>query len=103
MPVGGEMDFVCADHPRWAVRYVAQLRARLARLAQMRDELSAIRFDGAYDGADLLGYLDDECDTVRTALAGVDREVEAWAGEACESRAADAADAARDQRRCDGA
>ncbi|EFG83122.1 hypothetical protein GHA01_27730 [Novacetimonas hansenii] len=93
---GGEMDTICADHPRWAVRYVAQLRARLLRLSQIRSELSATRFEGAYDGADLLGYLDDECDTVRTALARVDQEVEAWASDMGESRAADAADAARD-------
>ncbi|PYD74964.1 hypothetical protein CFR71_11930 [Novacetimonas pomaceti] len=91
-------DFLCGDHPRWAVRYVAQLWARLARLAEMRAELSAARFEGAYDGADLIGYLDDECDTVRATLAGVGAEITQRQHEEAEDRAATAADAARDGR-----
>ncbi|MCW4590786.1 hypothetical protein NO263_09345 [Gluconacetobacter entanii] len=84
----------------WAMRYEAQLRARLVRLGQIRAELSATRFDGTYDGADLLGYLEDECDTLRTALARVGQEAADRAHDAAENRAADAADAARDRRLC---
>lgn len=58
-----------ADEPAWVARYVAQLEQRLARLAAIRAELAAIRFDGAYDGADILGYLDDEMETVTMAMA----------------------------------
>ncbi|POF63631.1 hypothetical protein CFR73_09945 [Novacetimonas maltaceti] len=93
---------ICADYPDWAVRYEAQLKARLARLGQIRAELSATRFEGTYDGADLLGYLEDECDTLRLALARVEDEVAQRAHAAAQDRAADAADAARDLRLCEG-
>lgn len=57
------------DEPAWVATYVIQLRRRLDRLAAIRAELAADCFDGAYDGVDILGYLDDEMETVRMAMA----------------------------------
>lgn len=57
------------EEPAWVARYVAQLAHRRDRLMAMRAELSAARFDGAYDNTDIVGYLDDEIETVRMAMA----------------------------------
>ncbi|WNM09490.1 hypothetical protein RI056_05955 [Komagataeibacter nataicola] len=35
----------------------------------MRAELAATRFDGAYDTTDIVGYLDDEMQTLRQHMA----------------------------------
>ncbi|GCE83817.1 hypothetical protein [Komagataeibacter diospyri] len=57
------------EEPAWVTPYVTQLQHRLNRLAAIRVELASDRFDGAYDGVDILGYLDDEMETVRMAMA----------------------------------
>lgn len=57
------------DEPAWIAPYVAQLQRRLDRLATIRAELATDRFDGAYDGVDILGYLADEMETVRMVMA----------------------------------
>ncbi|GCE80548.1 hypothetical protein LV478_04600 [Komagataeibacter oboediens] len=56
------------EEPAWVASYVTQLRHRLDRLETIRMELAADCFDGAYDGADILGYLDDEMETVRMEI-----------------------------------
>ena len=56
------------EEPAWVAPYVMQLQRRLNRLATIRAELATECFDGAYDGMDILGYLDDEMETVRMAM-----------------------------------
>ncbi|GAN87716.1 hypothetical protein LU298_03915 [Komagataeibacter intermedius] len=56
------------EEPTWVASYVTQLQHRLDRLEMIRMELAADCFDGAYDGADILGYLDDEMETVRMEI-----------------------------------
>ncbi|GBQ58568.1 hypothetical protein [Komagataeibacter swingsii] len=57
------------EEPGWVASYVMQLQHRLHRLVAIRAEFAADRFDGAYDGVDILAYLDDEMATVRMAMA----------------------------------
>ncbi|AQU87925.1 hypothetical protein B0W47_11080 [Komagataeibacter nataicola] len=57
------------DEPAWVARYIAQLACQLERIAAMRAELAATRFDGAYDTTDIVGYLDDEMQTLRQHMA----------------------------------
>lgn len=57
------------DEPAWVARYTTQLARQLERIAAMRAELAATRFDGAYDSTDIVGYLDDEMQTLRQHMA----------------------------------
>ncbi|GAB6967168.1 hypothetical protein JCM25156A_12050 [Komagataeibacter kakiaceti JCM 25156] len=57
------------EESAWTARYVAQLAHRRDRLAAMRTELAAARFDGSYDNTDIVGYIDDEIETVSAAMA----------------------------------
>ncbi|MCE2575540.1 hypothetical protein [Komagataeibacter sp. FNDCR2] len=57
------------EEPAWAARYVVQLAHRRDRLVAMRAELAATRFDGPYDNTDIVGYIDDEIETVSAAMA----------------------------------
>ncbi|QHC35280.1 hypothetical protein [Komagataeibacter xylinus] len=57
------------DEPAWLARYTAQLGRQLERIAAMRAELATTRFDGAYDSTDIVGYLDDEMQTLRQHMA----------------------------------
>ncbi|MCE2565070.1 hypothetical protein [Komagataeibacter sp. FNDCF1] len=57
------------DEPPWVARHVLRLRHHLARLGAIRAELAATHFEGAYDTTDIVGYLDDEMETVRIAMA----------------------------------
>lgn len=57
------------EEPGWVASYVTQLQHRLDRLEAIRAEFAADRFEGTYDGMDILGYLDDETETVRMAMA----------------------------------
>ncbi|MGS0648419.1 hypothetical protein ACU81Q_12400 [Komagataeibacter melomenusus] len=57
------------DEPAWVARYITQLVGQLERIAAMRAELAAVRFDGAYDSTDIVGYLDDEMQALRQHMA----------------------------------
>ncbi|MGY6770883.1 hypothetical protein [Komagataeibacter sp. NFXK3] len=57
------------DEPAWVARYTTQLAHQLEQIAAMWAELAATRFDGAYDSTDIVGYLDDEMQTLRQHMA----------------------------------
>ena len=57
------------DEPPWVAYHVRQLRHYLLRLAAIRSELAAIRFEGPYDTRDIVAALDGEMETAREAIA----------------------------------